>query len=109
MILYAYSLKDRKVNAFTAPQFHIENPVDYAETMRRAIVGNPSDPKAIPLRDMDLYLVGCFDDNTGSFAPQNEFLADLRDYFPRVDAIHHEKETMMKEEKENSRGEKDTI
>lgn len=84
MKLYVYSLRDKKLQSFEAPVFKDDEPERCKEKSARGLrlVGEEDKARA---RDMALYYLGTFDDESGKFEllDHEEKLLDYEDYLPR--------------------------
>lgn len=76
MILNILMFKNRKINAFTTPNFTDLEPEKAAKGLERSLVANGDDEKLLKsYENLDLFFVGTFDDEKGIITPVNpEFL-----------------------------------
>ena len=76
MILNILMFKNRKINAFTTPNFTDLEPEKAAKGLERSLIANADDVKLLKsYENLDLFFVGTFDDEIGVITPvRPEFL-----------------------------------
>ena len=79
MILNILMFKNRKINAFTTPNFTDLDPEKAAKGLERSLVANGDDEKLLKsYENLDLFFVGTFDDEKGIIKPvQPDFVLFL--------------------------------
>ena len=81
MKLYIYTIRDKKLQSFEPPVFKDDDPERCAEKSARGLrlIEDAAKSRA---RDMSLYYLGQFDDQTGKFEllEHEEKLLDYEDY-----------------------------
>ena len=81
MKLYIYTLRDKKLQSYEPPVFKDDEPARTTEKTARGLklIGEADKGRA---RDMSLYYLGLFDDQTGKFEllEHEEKLLDYEDY-----------------------------
>lgn len=89
MKYYIYSLYDRIVGAYGVPQFSNNDPDTTVETYRRMIVTQREPAKLEQIKDLQLCLLGCWDDTAGKFsAIEPKVLANLGAFVPVIREVH---------------------
>lgn len=80
MIMYAYTLYDKKTKAYTPPQVHKDSPDNLKEAYERMAKKDVSEIKKF--RDMVLIYIGTFDDTKGIISYVNyDYLVDFDSLF----------------------------
>ena len=84
MKLYVYSLRDKKLQSYQPPVFKDDEPERCTEKTARGLRLITDEEKA-RARDMALYYLGTFDDESGKFdlLEHEEKLLDYEDYLPK--------------------------
>lgn len=84
MKLYVYSLRDKKLQHYQPPVFKDDEPERCSEKIARGLRLIRDEEKA-RARDMALYYLGFFDDETGKFEllEHEEKLLDYEDYLQK--------------------------
>lgn len=88
MILNVLVTRDRKLSVYGTPVYTTDDPKIFLEHLKRSIIGRPM--QNIHLADCELYLLGEYDDEKGTFKlkEQAEYIEDLRQFFPEnIEAV----------------------
>lgn len=89
MKVYVYSVRDKKLGAYSAPVVKNDDPEHLSEIMSRSMKKMEDPQQIVEARDCALYYLGQFDDIKGKFEclAEPEKLLDYEDYLPRKEEI----------------------
>lgn len=80
MIYHVYAYHDTGISAFAAPIVIDKEPKDFKELIRRSVLKNPNSPES----NYDTYLLGTYDDSTGTLvAVEKTLVCKNKDFVPK--------------------------
>lgn len=93
---FVYAFKNRLIGSYLDPQFDFQQPKDKARYANNYCILQPEDALKNHMNEMDLYLLGTYDDEIGKFEllAEPELLCQLDKPFEQ---LRHAKEVELPE------------
>lgn len=72
MILNVFAFKNKKIECFTQPFFSDVDPEKFAINTKRSVFASEDLEKIVPYKNLTLYIIGVFNDETGEIILNDE-------------------------------------